>query len=79
MCESTRLRSRMQPVRAVSDHPTTAHLTFWLTAGYSSYMKKVLSRSRGGVHAAAVNGSHAMFSLLHAARAIEKRFIAIFV
>src|SRR5437879_6190831 len=63
----------MQPVRAVSDHPTTAHLTFWLTAGYSSYMKKVLSRSRGGVHAAAVNGSHAMFSLLHAARAIEKR------
>jgi DNA-binding MarR family transcriptional regulator len=71
--QSNALRSRMQATRTVSAPPTTAHLTFRLTARYSSYMKKVPSRSRAGVNAAAVNGSQAMFSLLHAAHAIEKR------
>jgi DNA-binding MarR family transcriptional regulator len=36
-------------------------------------MKKVPSRSRAGVHAGPANGGQAMFSLLHAAHAIEKR------
>jgi len=36
-------------------------------------MKKVPSRSRAGVRAATVNGGQTMFSLLHAAHAIEKR------